>query len=233
MSLFGQSADAAAVRKAAGDVNGVGKDIEAILVPEDRPRWLSPITSATGTFARNEMQGAEFITQMLLYYHQVGTIELSATSKHYDFDALYARLRDEHRLPELFDDLVKTIKEILDSGQIDSAAAIQALTELMEVLKANRTGSFVSVRQSISFGNYVKNVVIVALKKVTAIGILLEAYDRSFDEASAELDRLATDLNEQSMNAMRARIPNVERLSAIIDPPRLEQTPAPALPADL
>ena len=214
--------DSAAMQQRTVDVHRACQSLCAILDEQHRPDWLSKIADAAGVANQNSRNTQNLINTLLKCFNQIAPIQESHS--HYDFDALYAKLRDEGGLPELFDKMIEALRDIIKSELVDSRTAISAIEELISVLKANRNGSWVSVRQSVSFALIFKHVALEGLKKIPGVDVFIVAYEKALDEAESKLDELSDELSRQSKVLLQARIPRIDELPEVLGVPRIEHS---------
>jgi hypothetical protein len=198
-------------------------DLQDILSSSDQPVWLPHILAECNAFlqAKNNPAAAQLLKDMVERYHQLGPIILSDDSGKYDFDTLYERLREERKLPELFDKMVDSVSKMIDSGEIESVTVIKALQKLLNVLKANKDGSYTSVSQSINYAVFVKNFCLEFLKKTPGVKEYAAAYEKTVQDAEKERDQIEKDLQQESLKlivdeiqiAKLKQLPNLEPLA--------------------
>jgi hypothetical protein len=61
-----------------------------------------------------------------------------------DFDAVYEEAYKASNIPSLFDRVANLLRQIIDSGEVDSVKATKSLEELIDLLKQNCDGSYFS-----------------------------------------------------------------------------------------
>lgn len=169
-----------------------GRELTSILVERDRPTWLAPITNSAQQFvSRKDVETSRALIRALLEnYQDVRPIEVQKDSDSFDFDSLFARLREEKRIPELFDEMIAQISSMLESSEIESITVFSALRRLIDILRANQKGSSVAVKQSIVFATFIKNCCIEYLKKIPGIKEAVDAWEKTIKETSDAYDEL-------------------------------------------
>ncbi|MBN1393846.1 MAG: hypothetical protein JW959_02290 [Pirellulales bacterium] len=203
VSSFATSTDVQRYRNA-DQLASAGRDILNILVKSDRPPWIQPITEAAEAFSqqKNSAQGERLLKMAVQHYHEVGPIVIADDSSTYDFDKLYERLRDEGKLPELFDKMIDAVSKMVESGEIDSVTVVDALRRLLNILKANRNGSYVAVTRSLDYAKFIRNIGIEFLKRIPGIREAVNAYEKTLEEAEGERQNLEQQLRDDSLHAI-------------------------------
>lgn len=183
-------------------LSSAGHDLLGILVGQDRPPWLLPVTNAALAFAQHKDadHGKRFLQTAMQHYLQVAPIVIVDVSASYDFDRLYERLRDEGKLPELFDKMIEAITEMIESGAVDSVTVVTALQRLLAVLKANRDGSYVAVVRSLDYARFIGNTCMAFLKKIPMLGAFVEGYEKTLEEMEKEKSQLDEQLRHESLH---------------------------------
>ena len=204
-------------RKKAAALAESGQTLVEMLTQTDRPTWIVPIRDAARVYVSNSnaSTGKALLTTIAQHYGKVGPITIADTLLDYDFDKLYERLRNEGRLPELFDRMIKAVSEMLERDEIDSVTVVTALSRLLEILKANRDGSYGAVSQTVLYANFVGNLAMGFLKQIPILGTFVEAYEVTAKEMRDELDRLQQDFRDHAIQVILG-----EKMKA-----RLEQMP--------
>ena len=173
------------------------------LIPTQYPRWLPEVHNHCEKFLRNPSDPghANRLAQaMTACYSQVDVIDLSTANEPnpYDLDALYEQAKAENKIPELFDRLIESIQRIIDDRIIENVTILEAIKSTLDVLKANRSGSLVSMRQSFGlvrvflseFAIRLIKTVPVAKQAVEAIEAAVSSMDKGFDDVAQTIDEL-------------------------------------------
>lgn len=198
------------------------QDLSELLNQQDRPPWLQPVLASATRYDRDAAHAKQFLTTLLQHYTQIQPIAFADEQDAlFDFDAIYCRIRDEGRIPELFDRIIELIREIIDSGAVEMITVATALDEVLAVLKKNRNASYLAARQSFSFACFVKNLAMVYLEKVPVLGECLEAWNRADEEMKREFQRADEKMSEQLKTTVFASLPKLERLQDLINEPLL------------
>lgn len=206
------------------------KNLSELLTDTDKPGWLQPLLGAVIRFQANPGgDNDHFIQVIAKHFASVKPIQLDSTPpvSPYDFDRLYETIRKEQRLGELFDAHIEAITRIIESGEIESVTVLEGLRQLIEVLTANRNGSYVAAKQSVCFSRFIHNTILIGLKKLPAIGTLVEAAEKTFKEVDIGFQAIDEEIQTQSRQAFSASLPRIERAPQIIEQQALA-LPSPA-----
>lgn len=169
--------------------------------------------------SQDQNQTNHFLHAIIKHYSAVvqARPNLVESSSPWDFDRLYEQLREEERLSELFDAHIEAITRIIESDEIESVTALQALRQLVEVLTANRKGSFVAMKQTLLVARYIQNVVVIGLKKLPVLGTLVEAAEKTLSDMEDGFDTLERDLEAKSNAALNNSLPRIKRAPLMIE----------------
>lgn len=98
---------------------------------------------------------------------------------HIDFDVIYEHYRKESRLHDLFEQIIKSLEQIRDSGEVDSKAMMDSLTKIITTLRNSQDGSFLSVHGAWVFlTTFLQNYLWGELEKLPVLGTVATAYAR-------------------------------------------------------
>ena len=185
-------------------------DLKRILSLNDRPAWIAQLETLLRSMINNPRNPGvvtEAVKTLLnLHPRIVGEswkFRDEAAERAIDYDSVYKKYYDQSRLPELFEDLVRRLQEIVDSGQIDSLRALRGLEKLIATIKRNLKGSFFSVIQTRSFAkSFVRNAFWKVLSDLPMFGSLIEAFEKTLEAMDSEVEtlqfRMAEDLRSQT-----------------------------------
>lgn len=159
---------------------------------------------------------SELYPQLTRHEWNMGTPE---SASGFDFDAIYEKYRSECGIPELFDTLVKYLKEIVATDAIDSVTALRELNKIIATLHGARMGSYFATRGAWNFvTTWLKNTGWELLGRIPVAGDAVKGLRTTLKETNVQMDtlhdKIQADLEKQ----------------VATDIPRLEYNP-PALPA--
>jgi hypothetical protein len=190
------------------------RDIHDYLSDQDRPPWLVQLYRTGQAYLTHQTTDhlTTFLNTLLKHYPSIRAIQFDDDAPIVKFDELFERYRDEGRLPELFDELITIVSDIIQTGEIDSAMALDALRQIVDLLRANRHGSYLAVRSTISLTRYLKNLIAVVLDDIPVIKQLREAFERTVEQSEQELEKIEARITRETLCVIASRVPQIKRL---------------------
>ena len=191
------------------------RDMHDYLAKEHRPQWLVQIYTYGQKYARHPDKSKleQFLNILLKNHGAIRQIEFADDEPPIlDFDELFRRYRDEGKLCELFDDLIGVVNQIIATREVDSITALKSLEEIMDLLRSNRDGSYIAVRNTIFSTRYLKHLADVYLEKLPLVKELREAFDRLNKEAEAEFAKVDVKIQRETIRVIAERLPKIEQL---------------------
>lgn len=190
------------------------EDLSKILVESDRPKWLTHLINETTLYnQKHQTTGHNFrllnnvVGQRHAALSHSWSFEKSSIEADYNFDSLYQRVKDESKLPVLFESMISTLEKMLSSGEIDSLTAIRSLEQLISVIKQNQDGSYFSVMASWEFvTSFTKNLVWQELSKLPVVKQLKSAFEETVEEMDIELNSLHSEIAEEMKKKYKTTI---------------------------
>ena len=123
--------------------------------------------------------------------------------KAFEFDEIFERYRSQSKLPELFDAIIEVLKKIRDSDAVDSKSMLDALNKIIATLRINIKGSYFSTHSAWKLLlAFCKNYAVIELKKLPAIGSMVEALEKTVQECDQEFVKLQEDIKEEIKNVV-------------------------------
>ena len=193
-------------RGAAEDVLSACQTLKNNLSKEDIPPWLNNIISGLNSYLHNFDNAASarnLMLEVIPIYNEIANnkwkFDDSLKSKAFDFDAVYRKCKDDSNLDKLFDELVKLLNEILESGEIDSLKVRNLLESLIATLRNHKTASHFYVQSMLDFANQLTNNVIwEQLKSTSKLKGFLTGFEKTLKETNVSMD----ELNKKIYNTM-------------------------------
>ncbi|MBL8853315.1 MAG: hypothetical protein JNK57_05010 [Planctomycetaceae bacterium] len=215
--------------------SAVGRIVE-MLHPNDLPSWLTQLYSALdqATTHSSDKSGADAMQsiansyQVMLNKHKWKLADVDTTGG-FDFDRLFAKYREENRIPELFDAIIAAIAEILASGKIDSLRVVNELEKIIATLKNARSGSYFATRSAWYFvATWFKNSGWEMLGDIPVLGGVLRGLRTTLDEMDSGMENMHNQIQKDLQTQLVQDFPKLEykRLNL----PRIEYTDLPDLP---
>lgn len=190
IAAYGRAnADAVGVRKAASALMQAGEDLLRITPKADRPSWLSSLTAAASMFSQGKSEPNSLLRAILAHQHEIKPIVIADT-KGMDFDAVYKRLRDEGKLVQLFDAMIRAIEQMIQSDEIENTYVLRSLRRLLDLLRANRDGSYLAAVATFNSAVFLKRTALGFLKKIPGVDVLAEAFEAAVNDAEVELKKI-------------------------------------------
>jgi hypothetical protein len=119
-----------------------------------------------------------------------------------DFDALYRTCYESSKIPSLFDELVRTLQQVIESDAIDSRRVVKSLESLIALLRKNRNGSYFSTfstTQVVCTG--LRNIFFEVLKDVPGIAGVIRGVETSCQELQIEWGQFNEELKTKVREA--------------------------------
>lgn len=188
-----------------------GAALKALIAAEDIPPWLKTVEALSHRYVTHPV--IESATAIILVVP--GLIDSSiahkwedASDKAFDFDAVVEQFRKESKLPELFDKVIVILQEIIDSGDIDSIKALDAIKAIHSALLTNRNSSFPSMQTAWTvFRTFCENFLWATLKELPIAGPFIDALKATIDEFDKEITNVQTQINTKVTNIAIKNIP--------------------------
>jgi len=202
--------------------------LKSMLDMTDQPDWILPLLSNLN-LARQHYQNdisAQAMKEVssifpLLKHHQwqVGPSEAASG---FNFDGVYEKYRDECRIPELFDDMIRCLKEIVTSDQIDSRSALKELNEIIATLQNARNGSYFATRTTWYFVvTWLKNTGWELLGSIPVAGSAVKGLRKTLEQMDAAMNKLHETVQHDLQDKISADFPKLEYQPAKL--PAIEQ----------
>lgn len=200
--------DIGAKKKSAQETLASIDSILSIVSQADQPGWLTQfkvdltkyINHFNTTGASNTLMRSILKTNPLMESHK-WSFGPPNSEKPIKFEEIYKALFKESKAPELFSALLETIQKVVDSGEVDSVKAIEALNKLISTIKANMQGTYF---QTVGTAHFAKSVLRRYLWKqlsgIPAIGPLVETIKETLDEMDSEMSKV----HQQVKSSLRA-----------------------------
>ena len=188
--------------------------LNGILSEPDRPKWLSHLIGEATTYNQHhKTAGHNFrllnniVGQRQAVLSHSWSFEAGGVKADYNFDSLYLRFKEESNLQELFDSMISTLEEMIESGEIDSLTALRSIEQLISVIKQNQKGSYFSVMASWEFViSFTKNLVWQELSSLPVVKQLKTAFEKTVQDMDVELSNLHKEIAEEMKNKYKTTI---------------------------
>lgn len=181
-----------------------------------KPIWLQQIDHAVRRASAgqlNQESGFQLAETIAKNYHLINRIQLklSTSTSRFNFDEIFTELKRSHKLPEVFDKLANELLEILATNEIDSKAITSVLEQMIEILKANRDGSAVAMKGSVTTARLGWNITREFLKAyVPGVQPIADGIERTLEECESKLSEIEKDFNHQVLVGLRDSVKSLE-----------------------
>ncbi len=202
-------------------------DLKRAMAANDHPDWVNPLESKLRWYIRHHQAqddcGLTVLSTVMELYPRIAAQEWrfgdASPSAGIDFNSIYQEYYRTSRVPDLFDELVGQLEQIINSGEIDSNKTIKALEKLIATIRKNARGDYFATRGAYEFTQvFFKNFTLEVLESVPGIKHVVKSVRKTMSELDLEMLQVHDNVKQ--------------RLSALIpeDLPMLEYKPL-ALPA--
>lgn len=201
-----------------------------ILHENDRPDWLTSLRQDL-KFSQQHFKDADGVAAVQrvasehyprLLAHEWKFVA-SSDDTGFDFDAVFEKYRVECRISELFDELIRYMKEIVNSEAIDniSVGALRELHTIIATLHSARKGSYFATRGAWYFvATWFKNTGWELLGSIPIAGSVVKGLQKTLEETDGEMlqlhDKIQTELEHKiatdfpRLEYKRPQIPRIE-----------------------
>jgi hypothetical protein len=191
-------------------------DLQNMLSEPDRPAWLSALSQGlSGVIANPADQGSVrnmincLVSNIPLIKAQKWDFTADAGGEPVNFDDVYRKYYDQSRIPELFEEMIAKLQEIVDSDEVDSVRALRSLEKLIATIKKNIKGSYFSTVQTWGFASaFIRNSLWELLSDLPIAGSVVKGLKATLDEVDAEMadlqGRMKADLDSQTKQDLPA-----------------------------
>ncbi|MBD3331474.1 hypothetical protein GF356_01385 [candidate division GN15 bacterium] len=193
-----------------------------MLSKKDQSVWLGPIETALQKYCENPKHkehesnlNTTIARQWADMNRQVWEFHEGATP--FDFDGAYSKHFDQSKIPDLFDELVRLLEEVVstrdDDGNyvINRRDATESLETLIATLKKNRKPS----HSTLIFiwraaRTLVANVVWEALNEYTVLKVLIPAFQKTMRELDEQVIEVDKKTKEEVKKVVSVELPRLE-----------------------
>lgn len=197
--------DANAKKQANTKLHKSCNDLITLLHSKDRPGWLVALQQKTQWYMQHHSSknANETLMNALIENRESAmkhswTFISTSTLVDFNFDKIYEHFRNESNLPNLFNELISTIEKIIESNEIDSIHAVSSLRSLLDLLKYNKSGSYLGTSATLEFAKrFTKNLFWLQLEKVPVIKDLKSTFEKTLDDMHLEMDQIRSKFSEK------------------------------------
>lgn len=210
------SGDANARLAAVRDAINAVTVLQGVLHENYRPPWLAQMLSSLKRFETQHQrdhgfQAAKLVATSIypeMVAHQWAFEDVLATG--FDFDAIFENARDSNSIPELFDEIITCLQQIVDSEAIDSVRMLKELESLIATLKHARKGSYVATRHAWYFlVEWMKNTGWEAFGDIPVIGAAVRGLKTTMEKTNTAMVRMHDDVYTQTIASVKTDVPRL------------------------
>ncbi|PSV50143.1 hypothetical protein C9J47_05720 [Photobacterium indicum] len=195
-------------------VNNSTGDLLSALAKNDQPVWLTGLNQHTRSYAEGRSTSYHLMQFILENRVNITTHSwvFDQKSEAFDFDSVFERYRSESRLPELFDEIVRILEEIQNSGEVDSVTMMSALGKVIATLKKSKDGSYFSVNSAWSFlVSFLQNYMWAELIKLPVLGTAMEALKQTIEQTNQEMFKVHTEVQNEMQRTVEEQVKGLNR----------------------
>lgn len=184
-------------------------DLRAVISNNDIPSWLTDTIYQLQNFT-NTHRTADLIINFvnikpLIEKHQ--WIFDQNTDKSFDFDSIFEHFKNESRLPELFEQIIRILEEIESSGEVDSLTMCRALGKLIATIKKSKDGSYFSLISGWEFLlSFLNNYMWGELSNIPVLGPMFEALSQTIKETNDEMFKVHNQVQNEMVRTVTADV---------------------------
>lgn len=189
---------------AAGSALQALENLEVGLPTSYRPSWIGILKKHLRKFKEREghPETAKALLQATLALNdEVVTQRWDMVSESdgggLDFERLFQEYYEESRVPELFEELLRGLSQIVDSGAVDSLRILRALEKVISTIRQNMRGSYWSTHGAWQFTRRVfENLLWEALESNTVLAVPVRAVRKALEELGDEMNKVDSSVGD-------------------------------------
>jgi hypothetical protein len=194
-------------------------DLKRAMSANDHPNWIAPLEQKLNWYRKHAASQADAGLQVINAVLQLNpSIESqkwnfadSASNSAIDFAAIYQEYYKGSRVPELFDELVTQLQQIIATGEIDSLTTIKALEKLIATIRKNARGDYFSTRGAWEFTQlFFKNLSIELLENIPGLKHAVKAVRKTMSELDLEMSQVHDQVKQKLTESVSGDLPMLE-----------------------
>jgi len=193
-------------------------DLKASVSSKDAPPWLPSLITGLTHFVGKAWKQTNLIEHLIKLINQIREhkwVFESSTETAFDFDSIFEHYKNESRLPELFDEIIRILGEIHTSGDVDSVAMMTSLGKVLATLKQNKNGSYFSLNSAWEFlVTFLQNYMWGELSKIPVLGTALEALEKTIKETNEEMFKVHLSVQNEMSKVVETEIKGLQDKSS-------------------
>jgi hypothetical protein len=164
-------------KNAIKNIQKQAQDLSSFFTDNDLPDWLRELINITNKYIRTTVNNLKTHLPYIRDLEKISKIisQYSFNKAYEDteginFDFLFERYKKDQKLDELFIELIKILKKIISSEEIDNDNLLKELKKTISTIEKNKDGSYISIKFLWSFLiNFIFNVLFQYLENIPAI----------------------------------------------------------------
>jgi hypothetical protein len=193
-------------------------DLKSAMSSKDQPTWIAPLEAKLHWYIQNSKHNDAghvlmntIIAVSPAIQSQAWDLASPTGAEPIDFDAVFNRFYKESRLAELFEELVRQLQQIVDSGEVDSLKVLRALERAAATIRKNIRGSYFSTAGTWEFTvTLFRNYLWELLSGIPALGSLLKSVRKTMDDLDSEMARVHDEMRKELRSQISADLPMLE-----------------------
>ena len=186
------------------------KDLKSILPESEVPAWLNSIFQGLDQFQRGTFQSFHLMRRIMFIKSDMDNhkwVHDDSETPAFDFDSIFQHYKNESRLGELFDEIIRLLEEIHGSGDVDSVSMMTALGKVIATLKQNKEGSYLSINSAWSFlMSFLKNYMWEELAKIPMLGSSMKALEKTIKETNEEMYKVHNSVEKNIASVVETEV---------------------------
>jgi len=194
-------------------------DLKRAMSSNDHPNWIAPLEQKLNWYCKRAPSqadaGLQVINTVLKLNSNIESQKWnfadSAANSAIDFAAIYQEYYRSSRVPELFDELVTQLEQIIESGEIDSLTTVKALEKLIATIRKNARGDYFSTRGAWEFTQlFFKNLSIELLENIPGLKHAVKAVRKTMSELDLEMSQVHDQVKQRLTESLAGDLPMLE-----------------------
>ncbi|TBU73323.1 hypothetical protein [Phytopseudomonas daroniae] len=188
--------------------------LSSLLTAPDKPNWLQPLCQRLQIYNNNpSVEAYNFLQAIIPLIEPIHNHDwFGSTHKNaLDFDAIFEKYKKESRLNELFQEIIRILESILESGEIDSNSMQRALERMISTLRSCKKGSYFHINSSWEFLiNFIQNYLWEELGKIPALGSAVTALRKTLEETNEEMFKVHNSVKKELENSVEDEVKSLK-----------------------
>lgn len=185
-------------------------DLKVCLSNKDIPSWLVNAIQSLTSYTNKHWSSYQLLENLILIKREIENhrwIFQEGDDATLNFDSIYEHFKKESRLPELFDEIVKILESIKESGEVDSVTMLRALGKVTATIQRGRDGSYFCISSAWDFLlSFLKNYMWGELTKLPGLGTALEALRKAIEETNDEMYKLHQSIDNEMRRTVESEV---------------------------